>query len=161
MGQVSPERIRQLNQHTNKEAVAKRKRSEQPSAKSKTANPRAELAQPKRRRVADRRPTDPKATLSRKSKPKPKEQKRPSPKVYPDWHWAWTHPYVMTAFAFGVGSNIAILHLADLLFGWPFHGASLLYDGVAAVCGCVLAAMCVHTYRDLPKYGQGSKLSID
>ena len=57
----------------------------------------------------------------------------------------------MTAFAFAIAFSTALLHGADLLIEWPFHGASKMYDAVAAICSLVISIMCWPVYRELPK----------
>jgi hypothetical protein len=158
MGHVSTKKTRKLKQRISGDSVAKRKGNAQPAIK-KRIDLLHELTPTRRRKLATERPAYLSADPNRKRKLNKAPMVNPKPKVYPVWHWAWTHPYIMTAFAFGVGSNIATLHLTDLFFGWPFHGLCLLYDAVATCSGFVLAGMCAHTYRDLTKYGHGLKLS--
>ena len=140
MGQVSQKRIQHLKKHTNKEGASKKQAPVQ----------RARRVSNKTAAVRSQRPSQrpPVSRQRRPETPDTKKAKRSRPKARPDWHWRWTPRYLMTAFAFTVGSLAALLHGSDLLFGWPFHGLTYMFDGVATFCGITLAAMCVHTYRE-------------
>ena len=115
-------------------------------------NGRLPLANPQQGRLDSAetpfaRPVARRNSLPHAEAPKPKPTNR-------SWTWQWTHPYLMTATAFGVASATALLHGADLLFGWPFHRASEVYDVVALVCAFVHAIFCITVFQDLPKYAK-------
>lgn len=67
------------------------------------------------------------------------------------WHWQWNLPYLMTAFAMTIALVTVFFHGIDLLFAWPFHRASVMYDSTALVCGLVFAMMCISVYGELQK----------
>jgi lipopolysaccharide export LptBFGC system permease protein LptF len=140
MGQVSQKRIQQLKKHTNKEGASKKQAPAQRARRVSNKTAAVRSKRPSQRPPVSRQP--------RPETPDTKKAKRSRPKARLDWHWRWTPPYLMIAFAFTVGSIAALLHGSDLLFGWPFHGLTCMFDGIATFCGITLAAMCVHTYRE-------------
>ena len=144
MGQVSQKRIQQRKKHTNQEGASKKQAPAQRARRVSNKPTAVRSKRPSQRQSVSRQPR-PETPVIRKAK-------RSRPKARPDWHWRWTPPYLMIAFAFTVGSITALLHGSDLLFGWPFHGLTHMFDGVATFCGITLAAMCVHTYRDMPRH---------
>lgn len=64
----------------------------------------------------------------------------------------WSIPAIMIYFSLVMGVVIVLLHGLDILVGWPFHQASIMYDVVFLACGAILAGMSWHTYQERVRF---------